>query len=54
MESFAALTDLLADAFVRESVAGVCDVLTTLWRRYDVRKFDAGVREKSCVRKRKF
>ena len=37
LESIAAVTDHFADAFVRENVAGV---LMTLWRRYDVRKFD--------------
>ena len=44
--SDAALTDHFAYTFVYENV--------TLWRRYDVRKFDAGVfcLEKSSVRKR--
>ena len=38
MESDAAVTDHFADAFVRETVARV---YMTLWRRNDVRKFDA-------------
>ena len=38
MESVAAVTDHFADAFVRETVARV---YMTLWRRTDVRKFDA-------------
>ena len=38
LESVAAVTDHFADAFVRENVARV-DM--TLWRRNDVRKFDA-------------
>ena len=37
-ESVAAVTGLFADAFVRENVARV---YMTLWRRNDVRKFDA-------------
>ena len=37
-ESVAAVTDHLADAFVREKVARV---YMTLWRRNDVRKLDA-------------
>ena len=37
-ESVAALTGHLADAFVRENVARVN---MTLWRRNDVRKYDA-------------
>ena len=37
-ESVVAVTDHFADAFVRESVARV---YMTLWRRNDVRKFDA-------------
>ena len=38
LESVAAVTDHFADAFVRENVARV---YMTLWRRNDVRKFDA-------------
>ena len=38
LESVAAVTDLFADAFVRENVARVC---MTLWGRNDVLKFDA-------------
>ena len=38
LESGAAVTDHFADAFVRENVARV---YMTLWRRNDVRKFDA-------------
>ena len=38
LESVAAVTDHFADAFVRENVA---HVYMTLWRRNDVRKFDA-------------
>ena len=38
LESVAAVTDNFTDAFVRENVA--C-VYMTLWRRNDVRKFDA-------------
>ena len=38
MESVAAVTDHFADTFVRETVARV---YMTLWRRNDVRKFDA-------------
>ena len=37
LESVAAMTDHLADAFVRENVAHVY----MTWRRNDVRKFDA-------------
>ena len=37
-ESFAVVTDHFANAFVRENVARV---YMTLWRRNDVRKFDA-------------
>ena len=37
-ESVAAVTDHFADAFVRKNVARV---YVTLWRRNDVRKFDA-------------
>ena len=37
-ESVAAATDHFADAFVRENVARLH---MTLWRRNDVRKFDA-------------
>ena len=36
-ESFTALTDIFDDAFVRENVARIYDVVTT----YDARKFDA-------------
>ena len=38
LESVAAVTDHFTDAFVRENVARV---YMTLWRRNDVRKFDA-------------
>ena len=38
LESVAAVTDHFADAFVPENVARV---YMTLWRRNDVRKFDA-------------
>ena len=38
LESVAAVTDHFADAFVRENVARV---YMTVWRRNDVRKFDA-------------
>ena len=38
MESVVAVTDHFADAFVCENVACVS---MTLWRRNDVRKFDA-------------
>ena len=38
LESFAAVTDHFADAFVRQNIA--C-VYMMLWRRNDVRKFDA-------------
>ena len=38
LESVAAVTDHFANAFVRENVARV---YMTLWRRNDVRKFDA-------------
>ena len=37
-ESFVAVTDHFTDTFVRENVARV---YMTLWRRNDVRKFDA-------------
>ena len=49
-ESVAAETDHFTDAFVRENVARVC---MTLWRRNDVRKFDADaiLFEKSSVRR---
>ena len=49
-ESVAVVTDHFANAFVRENVA---HVYMTLWRRNDVRKFDAGaiLFEKSSVRK---
>ena len=39
LESVAAVTDHFADAFVRENVA---HVYMTLWRRNDIRLFDAG------------
>ena len=38
LESVATVTDHFADAFLRENVARV---YMTLWRRNDVRKFDA-------------
>ena len=38
LESVAAVTDHFADAFVRENVA---HAYMTLWRRNDVREFDA-------------
>ena len=38
LESVAAVTNHFADAFVHENVARI---YMTLWRRYDVRKFDA-------------
>ena len=38
LESVAAVTDHFTDAFVRENVAST---YMTLWRRNDVRKFDA-------------
>ena len=38
LENVAAVTDHFADDFVREKVARV---YMTLWRRNDVRKFDA-------------
>ena len=38
LESAAAVTEHFADAFVRENVARV---YMTLWRRNNVRKFDA-------------
>ena len=38
LDSVAAVTDHFADAFVCESFAGV---YMTLWRRNEVRKFDA-------------
>ena len=38
LESTAAVTDHFADVFVRENVARV---FMTLWRRNDVRKFNA-------------
>ena len=38
LESVAAVTDHFADTFVRENVTRV---YMTLWRRNDVRKFDA-------------
>ena len=49
-KSVAAVTDHFTDAFVRENVASVC---MTLWRRNDIRKFnaDAILFEKSSVRK---
>ena len=50
LESGAAVTDHFANAFVRDNVARV---YMTLWRRNDVRKFDADaiLFEKSSVRK---
>ena len=50
LESVVAVTDHFADAFVRKNVARV---YMTLWRRNDVRKFDADaiLFEKSSVRK---
>ena len=39
LESVAAVTDHFADAFVRENITRI---YMTLWRRKDVRKFDAG------------
>ena len=50
LESAAAVTDHFADVFVRENVARV---YMALWRRNDVRKFDADaiLFEKSSVRK---
>ena len=38
LENVAAVTDLFVDAFVHENVARV---YMTLWRRNDVRKFNA-------------
>ena len=38
LESVAVVTDFFADAFLRENVARL---YMTLWRRNDVRKFDA-------------
>ena len=38
LESDATVTDHFADAFVRENVARI---YMTLWRRNDIRKFDA-------------
>ena len=50
LESFQTVTDHSTDAFVRENVARV---YMTLWRRIDVRKFDADaiLFEKPSVRK---
>ena len=51
LESVAAVTDHFADAFVRKNVARV---YMTLWRRNDVRKFDADAilfREIKCKKK---
>ena len=50
MECVAAVTDIFADAFVRENVARV---YMTLWRRNDVRKstLTPFCFEKSSVRK---
>ena len=50
LESVAAVTDHFADVFVRKNVARV---YMTLWRRNDVRKFDADaiLFRKSSVRK---
>ena len=50
-ESVAALTDHFANAFVRENVVRVS---MTLWRRNDVRKFDADAilfREIQCKKR---
>ena len=50
-ESVAAVTGHFADAFVRENVARV---YMTLWRRNDVRKFDADAilfREIKCKKR---
>ena len=50
-ESVAAVTGHFADAFVRENVARV---YVTLWRRNDVRKFDADAilfREIKCKKR---
>ena len=50
-ESVVAVTDHFADAFVRENVA---HVYMTLWRRNDVRKFDAvAILFREIKRKRK-
>ena len=53
LESVAAVTDHFTDAVVRENVVRV---YMTLWRRNDVRKFDADaiLFEKSSVRKEIF
>ena len=50
LDSVAAVTDYFTNAFVRENVARV---YMTLWRRNDVRKYDADaiLFEKSSVRK---
>ena len=51
LESVAAVTDHFAYAFIRENFASV---YMTLWRRNDLRKFDADpiiYIEKSSVRK---
>ena len=50
LESVVAVTDHFADVFVLEKVASV---YMTLWRRNDVRKFDADaiLFEKSSVRR---
>ena len=49
LKSVVAVTDHFANAFFRENVASV---YMTLWRRNDVRKFDADaiLSEKSSVR----
>ena len=50
-ESVVAVTDHFADVFVRKNVARVC---MTLWRRSDVRKFDAvAILFREIKRKRK-
>ena len=40
-ERFPDQTNHFADVFVRKNVAYGDDVVTTLWRRYDVRKYTA-------------
>ena len=51
LESFATVIDHFTDAFIRENVARV---YVTLWRRNDVRKFDADAilfREIKCKKR---
>ena len=51
LETVATVTDNFADVFVRGNVARV---YMTLWRRNDVRKFDAGAilfREIKCKKR---